>query len=82
MLIWPRAIASNWLKLVNFSLAAMLRMLQSACFVFFFLDTSYCNGKYRLPLPWNRLMGFRMPGVHGKRPNLKGTCSQARSVGF
>ena len=63
MLIWPRATASNWLKLVNFSLAAMLRMLQMPVF-FFPLDTSYCNGKYCLPLPWNRPMGFRMPGVH------------------
>lgn len=37
MLIWPSSTVSNWLKLVNFSLAAMLRMLQSAClFVCFF----------------------------------------------
>ena len=36
MLIWPRATASNWLKLVNFSLAAMLRMLQRPVFFFFF----------------------------------------------
>ena len=35
MLIWPSAPASNWLKLVNFSLAAMLRMLQTAWFFFF-----------------------------------------------
>ena len=32
MLIWPSSTASNWLKLVNFSLAAMLPMPQSACY--------------------------------------------------
>ena len=41
MLIWPSAPASNWLKLVNFSLAAMLCMLQTAWFFFFFFLPGY-----------------------------------------
>lgn len=34
--------------------------------------TSYCNGKYCLHLPWNRLMCCRTPGVFLRGAKFKG----------
>lgn len=70
MLTWLSSPASDWLKLVNFPRAAML---QTACFFFFFLDTSYCNRKYCLLLRQSWLIGCRTQSALLGGVELKGS---------